>query len=35
MTVILVPEIGTWELKTMKCDDVIGLGKDWYERETV
>ena len=35
VTVILVPEIGTWELKTMKCDDVIGLGKDWYERETV
>lgn len=33
VTVILVPKIGTFEMKTMKCVDVIDLAKSCFERE--
>ena len=34
VTVILVPEIGQFELKTMKCAEVIAMAKACFERET-
>ena len=33
VTVILVPQIGTFEMKTMKCMDVMELAKSCFERE--
>ena len=33
VTVILVPRIGTFEMKTMKCMDVMELAKSCFERE--
>ena len=35
VTVTLVPEIGTFVLKTMKCTEVIDLAKVCFERETL
>ena len=34
VTVILVPQIGTFEMKTMKCMEVMDLAKSCFERET-
>ncbi len=35
VTVTTVPEIGTFELKSMKCTEVIQLAKAYFERDTV
>ena len=35
VTVTTVPEIGCFELKTMKCTEVIDLAKACFERNTL